>query len=107
MINSIYHICRKSILKIRGRHIPSHQAESCIYENIEWWGQQNDDMDWLAKFLIFEKRRLKNKNSKFLDSASEGFAIIINEVKISGNYINNIHDMIHGNAIMQYWIRQG
>ena len=55
MINAINHICRTSILKIRGRHIPSHQTDSCIYENIDWWGQRNDDMDWLAKSRMFEK----------------------------------------------------
>ena len=35
MINTFNHICRTSILKTRGRHIPSHQAESYIYENID------------------------------------------------------------------------
>ena len=107
MINAMNYIFRTSVLKIRGRHIPSHQTDSCIYENIDWWGQRNDDMDWITKSLMSEKRRLKNNNSQLSVSAGEGFAIIINKVKLSGNYINTIHDIIQGNAIIKYWIKQG
>ena len=107
MINAINRICRTSILKTRGRHIPSHQAETCMYENFDWWGHRNDDMDWLAKSLMFEKRQLRKKKSMLSVSDGKAFAIIINKVKVSGNCINTIHDMIHGQAIFEYWIKQG
>ena len=35
LINAINHIRRTSILQIRWLHIPSHQANSCIYENLD------------------------------------------------------------------------
>ena len=40
-------------------------------------------------------------------SGGEGFASIINKVKVSGNYVNTIHDLIQGQALMQYWTEQG
>ena len=61
MINAINHIRRTSVLKIKGRHIPAHQADSCVYEKLDWWAQRNDDMDWLAKSLMFEQRHLQRK----------------------------------------------
>ena len=73
LINAINHICRKNILTIPGRHITSHQADSCIFENLDWWGQRNDDMDWLAKSLMFEKRQTKNQNKMVSVSGGEGF----------------------------------
>ena len=45
MINAINHITRTSILTIKGRHISSHQADTCSYSQLDWWGQRNDDMD--------------------------------------------------------------
>ena len=36
-----------------------------------------------------------------LVSDGEDFAIIINKTKVSGNYINTIHDMIQGQAIIK------
>ena len=35
------------------------------------------------------------------------FAIIVNKIKVRGNYINTIHDLVQGDAIMTYWIKQG
>ena len=35
------------------------------------------------------------------------FAVIINNVKITGDYVNNIHDSIQDMKIMQYWNEQG
>ena len=35
-------------------------------------------------------------------SDGEGFAIIINKTKVSGNYINTIHYMNQGQALIKY-----
>ena len=40
-------------------------------------------------------------------SGGEGFSIIINKVKVIGNYVNTIHDSIQGQALMKYWTEQG
>ena len=40
-------------------------------------------------------------------SDGESFAIIINKTEVSGNYINAIHGMIQGQALIKYWINQG
>ena len=82
MVNAINHTCYTSILKIQGRHIPSYQADTCTYTKLDWWRQRNDDMDWLAKSLMFEHRCLKNKNNHMSVSDDEGFAIIINKLEL-------------------------
>ena len=63
IVNAINHICRISILKIQGCHIPSHQAGICIYTQLDLWGHRNDDMEWLPKSLMFEDRRFKKKTT--------------------------------------------
>ena len=61
-INAINHIRKHSIIKIKGRHIPAHQDDYCIYEKLDWWSQRNIDMDLLAKSLIYQRRKLKITN---------------------------------------------
>ena len=61
LINDINNICRTSIVKIIGQHIPSHQNDSCLYEHLDWWGQGNVDMDYLAKSPMFDRRRRKKE----------------------------------------------
>ena len=36
IVNSLNYICRTSILKIQGRHIQSHQADTCTYIQLDW-----------------------------------------------------------------------
>lgn len=46
-----------------------------------------------------------NKNKEF--SKAERIGIIINNVKVTGNYINTIHDLIQGGKLLRYWYKQG
>ena len=38
LVNAISHVQLKSIIKMKGRHILSHQDDSCIYNNIDFRG---------------------------------------------------------------------
>ena len=61
LINAINNFRRKSIVKITGRHILADQDKYCIYENLVWWSQRNIDMDFLAKSLMYQRRKHKSK----------------------------------------------
>ena len=49
LINPINEIKRLKVLNATGRHIRGHQDDYCIYENLDWLGQCNVDMDALVK----------------------------------------------------------
>lgn len=40
-------------------------------------------------------------------STYENFAVIINKLKVTGDNINSIHDIIQWYRIMRYWSEQG
>ena len=64
-------------------------------------------MDLLTKSLMFEKRRNKSRNKQISITPGEGFAVIFNKKKISGNYINTIHDIVQGCKTLLYWKNRG
>ena len=37
----------------------------------------------------------------------EGTSIIINNLKVTGSFVNTIHDIIQGNKLLCYWNNQG
>ena len=47
------------------------------------------------------------KNNSIVIADDENFAVIIEKIKISGNFVNTIHDLIHREKITQYWNKQG
>ena len=55
---------------------------------------------------MFEQRQRQKRNNHMSISSGKGFAIVINKVKVSGNYINTIYDMIQGHSLIKYWIQQ-
>ena len=83
-----------------------HQDKHCVYEQLDWWGQRNVDMDLLAKSLMFARRKKGIKNVGYGISSHELFGVIINRTKITGGFINAIHDTIQGLKIMEYWNKQ-
>lgn len=106
-INAVNHIQRTCKVQIKGRHIYANQDDYFIYENLDWWSQWNVDMELLAKSLMFQKRHHKMKNSAMSISNDEGFAVIINNTKVTGSYINTIRDNIQGQKLLGYWNKQG
>ena len=41
------------------RHVSGYQDDYCVYEQLNWWGQRNVDMDLLAKSMMYAKRTKK------------------------------------------------
>ena len=39
-------------------------------------------------------------------SEAERVSILINKIKVTGSYINTIHDLIQGEKLLKYWNRQ-
>ena len=46
-------------------------------------------------------------NSHMSISRCKGFAVIIGKMKVTGSYMDIIHNLIHGAKIMTYWNEQG
>ena len=55
MINPINKITTATNFEVIGRHVYGHQDENCVYEQLDWWGQRNVDMDLLAKSLMYDR----------------------------------------------------
>ena len=47
------------------------------------------------------------KNLAISISNGEGFSAIINNKNVTGNYINNIHNIVQGQKLLRYWNKQG
>ena len=107
MINSINNIIKAAKFKSIGQHVWGHQDDYCVYDDLDLWIQRKVDMDQLEKLLIFGKRKNKIKNKSMAMSKHEYFIVIIDKIKVTGDYINLIHDIIKGYQIMQYWNEQG
>ena len=101
--NSIHNIIRRDISRIIGCHIQCHHGDYCVYYQLDWWGQRNVDMHLLAKSLMYTRRQQQHNNKLIGISKAEGFAVIVHKVKISGNYVKLIHDLIQGNRLLKYW----
>ena len=56
-------------------------------------------MDEISKYLMVDRRRCQMHNSKTSISRSEGFAVIIDKIKITGSYINKMNDLIHQHKV--------
>ena len=54
-----------------------------------------------------DRRKGQIRNTKYAISRGEGFTIIIDKQKVSGHYINTIHDRLQGIKLMKYWNKQG
>lgn len=93
--------------KVAGRNMRGYQDKYCIYESLDRWEQRNIDMDLLAKSLMFDKRKRVTRNKLISVAPVNEFTILINNKKISGNYVNAIHDTIQGNKLVIYWNNQG
>ena len=102
-MNVINNIVKNARFKVIARHVYGYQDDLCMYGKLDWWGKRNVDIDHLAKSLMFEKRRLKLMNNKVALSKYENFAVAISTLKVTGDYVNSIHDIIHGHWIMKYW----
>ena len=52
---------------------------------------------------MYDRRIKLIKNNSIGIADDSFFAIIINKTKVSGNYVNTIHDLIHGenNTILE------
>ena len=96
LINAINKIAEMCIARFNGRHVDAHQDYYVIYELLNLWGQRNIDMDLLSKSLIYRKRHIELKNKSLSVYQSEGFATIINNIQVSVNIVNLIHDLIQG-----------
>ena len=94
LINSINKITSNAQFDVICRHVHGHQDKHCVYEQLDWWGQRNVDMDLLAKSLMYARRKSKEKNTGIAISDHEIFGVIINRTNISGGFINTIHDTI-------------
>lgn len=57
--------------------------------------------------ISFEKRRNKIRNTNIEMSKHENFALNINKLKVTRDYINSIHSIIKGYQIMEYCNEQG
>ena len=57
-------------------------------------------MDLIERPLMFVRRKKLIKNSNPTISNDDQFSIIINKIKVSGDYVNIIHDLIHRK---KYW----
>ena len=107
LINPINKINSTAQFQIVGRHVKGHQDKNCVYEHLDWWGQRNVDMDLIAKYLMFSRRKDGIKNKGYGISVHEIVGVVINGIKITGGYINAIHDIIQGKKLLDYWNDRG
>ena len=59
------------ITKVKGRHVPDHQNDYCMYEYLNWWGQRNVDMDLLEKNLMYDRRTRTLLNTRISTGGGE------------------------------------
>ena len=61
------------------------------------------DMDLLAKSLMYDSRQRQIISNHIGISDFDSFAVIIDIIKVTGDYVNTIHNIIQGENIMKYW----
>ena len=107
LINSINGYVRDSAITYYGIEIEGHRDDYLPFQKLIWWEQRNVEMNDLAKSYMQQLRDGKHKTTFTSHSVKEGWSVVIDEVKISGNYINAYHDAIYSKKICRYWDKIG
>ena len=95
-----------SPLSFTFRHVKGHQTKEVDYNQLDWWGQRNEDVDAMAKEFLFsctEDRIANRKHHRQPTLHLEKWALAMNGIKFTSICIDLLYINLYGSRTLAYW----